>query len=374
MNYNTALPFFPKEDIDNIIPQLKEILEGNGLFTKGPQVKEFEKLFSNYIGSNYGVAVNSGTSALEIALKAIDIKSGDEVIIPTQTFVSTGSCVVNNGGTPVFCEIDQNHLLDFEDLKTKITDKTKAVIIVHFCGLIHPEIMEIKKFLKLKNIILIEDAAHAHGAKINDKFAGNLGDFGCFSFYSTKIMTTGGEGGIITVNDQSYFNICDSLRSIGIDNQSSTEIYSIAGSNNRLTEFQAIIGISQLRRLENFVRHRNSIAEIYKNKLSPLIEKGAIRFQEYSRSIRHPYWRFMVVLEDVNIQRETVKEKLRKDSINIDWPYQPLLHLQPVFSKFKQMDFKKSEEFAKKHLCLPVHLEINSDGAEYIADKFLQCF
>ena len=106
MKYNTALPFFSKDDIDEIIPQLEEILKGNGFFTKGPKVKEFEKLFSEYIGSKYGVAVNSCTSALEIVLKAIGISDGDEVIVPTQTFVSTASCVVNNGGTPIFCEIE----------------------------------------------------------------------------------------------------------------------------------------------------------------------------------------------------------------------------------------------------------------------------
>ena len=126
MKYNTALPFFHKEDIENIIPEFEEILKGNGLFTKGPKVKEFELLFSKYIGSKNGVAVNSGTSALEISLKAIGITNGDEVIIPVQTFVSTGSCVINNGGTPVFCEINENHLIDFEDLKTKIMGNLKT--------------------------------------------------------------------------------------------------------------------------------------------------------------------------------------------------------------------------------------------------------
>ena len=165
-------------------------------------VIEFEKQFSEYIGTNYGVAVNSGTSALEICLKAIDIKNGDEVIVPVQPFVSTGSCIVNNGGTPVFCEIDENHLMGFDDLKRKITNKTKAVIIVHFCGLIHPDNLKIRKYLKDKDIFLIEDAAHAHGAKVDDLYAGNIGDFGCFSFYSTKIMTTGGEGGAILTNSK----------------------------------------------------------------------------------------------------------------------------------------------------------------------------
>ena len=133
--------------------------------------------------------------------------------------------------------------------------------------------------MKKNRIFLIEDAAHAHGAKVNNISAGNIGDFGCFSFYSTKIMTTGGEGGFITVNDEKYYNRCASISAIGIDKESEKEIYTLAGSNNRMTEFQAIMGIYQLRKLENFVKHRNMIAKIYKNKLSKLIDKGLIRLQ-----------------------------------------------------------------------------------------------
>ena len=186
MKYRTALPYFPDEDINQILKESKEIFEGKYLFAKGPKVSEFEKMFSSYIGSKYGVAVNSGTSALEICLKAIDIKKGDEVIVPVQTFVSTGSSLLIMEVLQYSLEIDENHLIDIDDLKNKITSSTKAVIIVHFCGLIHPQIIELKSFLNKKNIIIIEDAAHAHGAKIDNIFAGNIGHFGCFSFYSTK--------------------------------------------------------------------------------------------------------------------------------------------------------------------------------------------
>ena len=374
MKYSTALPYFSNDDIDEIIPQLKDILKGNGFFTKGPKVKKFEQLFSKYIGSQYGVSVNSGTSALEIVIKAIGISDGDEVVIPTQTFVSTASCVVNNRGTPIFCEIDHNHLIDFDDLKAKISDNTKAVIIVHFSGLIHPDIWEIKKYLKERNIYLIEDTAHAHGAKIDNIFAGNIGDFGCFSFYSTKIITTGGEGGFITTNNEKLFDLCSSLGAIGIDKKSNNEIYINAGSNNRLTEFQAIIGIAQLKKLESFVKHRIIIANVYKNKLSQLVEDGLIKFQEYPQNIRHPYWMFMVLIENDNYSRTKIKDKLKMDNINISWPYQPLLHQQPVFFGLNQKGLKKSEEHTKKHLCLPIHLGISVSDAEYISTKLIECF
>ena len=321
------------------------------------------------------MAVNSGTSALEIVLKAIGIKSNDEVIVPTQTFVSTASCVLNNGGRPVFCEIDSNHLIDFDDFKRKITKKTKAVIVVHFCGLIHPKIKRIKKFCDEKNIILIEDSAHAHGAKINDISAGNIGDFGCFSFFSTKIMTTGGEGGFITTNDSKYYEKCKSISSIGIDLSSRVELYSFSGSNMRMSEIQAIIGISQLNEVENFIDHRIKIANLYKTRLEPSSKKGLVAFQDFPENIRHPYWKFIIFLNG-NIKREVIQLNLKKNGIGIDWPYNPLLHLQPLFKNMygtKQGSMKTSEDYASNHICLPIHKNIDSKAVDYICTQLIKC-
>lgn len=372
MKYNSAMPYFPREDIDGIINEFRSIMEGNGLFTKGPNVVKFEKAFAGYVGTKYGIAVNSGTSALEIVLKAIGIELGDEVIVPCQTFVATGSCVNSNNGVPVFCETDKNYLLDYEDLKKKITNNTKAVIIVHFAGLIHPHIFKIRKYLKERNIYLIEDAAHAHGAKVDDTFAGAIGDFGCFSFYSTKVMTTAGEGGMITTNNKEHFDLCGSFRSIGIDTEAGIEIFSNIGSNNRMTEIQAITGLYQLRRQEDFLKHRNKIAAIYKAQLAELENKEIIHFQEAPINIRNSYWKFVVVLNNTKCTREEIKAEMGKAEISIDWPYQPLMHLQPVYKKLygiKEGHLKRSEEYAKRHFCLPIHLGIKEEDAVYIAGK-----
>jgi dTDP-4-amino-4,6-dideoxygalactose transaminase len=164
------------------------------------------------------------------------------------------------------------------------------------------------------------------------------------------------------------------LGAIGIDKKSNNEIYINAGSNNRLTEFQAIIGITQLNKLESFVKHRIIIAGVYKNKLSELVEDGLIKFQEYPQNIRHPYWMFMVLIENDYYKRAIIKDKLKMDNINISWPYQPLLHQQPVFCGLNQKGLKKSEEHAQKHLCLPIHLGITVSDAEYISTKFIDCF
>ena len=190
-------------------------------------------------------------------------------------------------------------------------------------------------------------------------------------------MTTGGEGGFITVNNPDYYNLCASISAIGIDKQSVTEIYTVAGSNNRMTEFQAIMGKSQLHRLESFIKHRISVADVYKNKLEDLRNKGLLYFQDFPKNIRHPYWRFMVFINDKNIKREKIREKLNKHGISVDWPYEPLIHLQPVFNNrhgFQQGYLKKSEELAQKHLCLPVHMGIMNEDAEFIVDKFVECF
>ena len=265
MKYNTVLPYFPAEDISGMLSKFKKILSGRGLLTMGEYVESFEEKFARCIGTKYAVGTNSCTSALEIALKAIKIKETDEVIVPAQTFIATGSSIVTSGGKAVFCEIDDNFLLDFKDLKRKIGSNTKAVIIVHFGGLIHPEIFQIRKYLWNRSIYLIEDAAHATGAKIGNTYAGNIGDFGCFSFYSTKVITTG-EGGMITTGNKKLFHLCSSLRNRGLDiGIAGREQFSNIGSNRRLTEFQAILGLYQLIFVSVFQFHSHPIFQVLPN-------------------------------------------------------------------------------------------------------------
>ena len=363
MRYDTAFPYFPGEDIEMILAEFRGILGGQGMLTMGKNVQAFENEFAAYTGAQYAVATNSCTSALEIALKAIGIKRGDHVIVPAQTFIATGSCVALTGGSVVFCDTDDNFLISLEDLKKKITPKTKAVIVVHFAGLVHPNIMELKAFLKRKDIFLIEDAAHAPGAKVGDSFAGTFGDIGCFSFFSTKVMTTG-EGGMITTSDKGLFETCSSLRNRGLDIAAGYEIFSRIGSNRRMTEFQAILGRAQLKRLEQFLTHRNRIAEIYKEELMPLAQKGVLSFQKYPRHIRHSYWRFVVFLNKGKMTPEKVQSAAAKAGIKIDSPYSPLLHLQPAFKNKKRLT--NAEASAQKHFCMPIHMLITEEDARSI--------
>ena len=267
--------------------------------------------------------------------------------------------------------------MDFDDLKSKVTKNTKAVILVHFAGLIHEKIFEIKSYLKNKNIILIEDSAHAHGAKIKNKYAGSIGDFGCFSFYSTKVITSGGEGGFISTNNKKYYNLCKSFKSIGINYNSKKESYNKFGSNNRMTEIQSIIALSQLNNIEIFLKHRNIIANSYKKFLKNLSLNNYITFQNHQSYIRHSFWRFIVIIKDSKIKRNRIKSYFLKYNISIDWPYEPLIHQQPAFKNkynINKEHFSKSEYYCKQHFCLPMHYQIKIQDAKYISELLLNLF
>src|SRR3989338_4433521 len=371
MKYTTALPFFPQEDIEQILKKFGKILAGEGMLTKGPQVKEFEREFAAYTGVPYAVAANSCTSALEVVFKAFGVGKGDEVIVTVQTFFSSASSAVAVGAWPVFCDTDDNFLLSFEDLKRKISPATKAVVVVHFAGLIHPEIFAIRDYLKERNILLIEDAAHASGAEIKGVRAGAIGDAGCFSFFSTKVMTTG-DGGMITTNNETVAKLCRSLIHLGIDVDAPQEQYSEIGGNRRMTEFQGILGRFQLKRLDEFVAHRNMIARIYQEELRSLEKEGRIAFPQFPGTVRHAYWLFIVFLQP-GLNRDKVRERMREKDIAIDWPYQPLVHLQPAFQKLydtKEGPYPNAESRVGRHICLPIHLGISKDAAYFIAAQF----
>ncbi|MBT5399468.1 DegT/DnrJ/EryC1/StrS family aminotransferase [bacterium] len=363
--YSTAFPYFPQSDVEDIVTEVREILEGRKMLTMGEHVRAFESEFSKYSGVRHSVATNSCTSALELSLFALNLSANDEVIVPVQTFIATGSCVLKSGAKIVFCDVDNDFLLDFEFMKNLVNENTKAVIIVHFAGMISKDILKISSYLKDRNIVLIEDSAHAHGAMFGKLKAGSIGDFGCFSFYSTKIMTTG-EGGMITTNNVKYYEKCASMRSRGEDIKCKEELFVNLGGNYRVTEIQALLGRYQLKRLEEFLAHRNKIASIYKNELRDLIKNNIIRIQQVSNVSRHSYWRFIVFLNQHD--RDEIKDKLNALNIKVDAPYSPLLHQQPLFKDVVKSKYPNAEKLLQKHISLPVHLMIKEDDARFIVN------
>src|SRR5258705_132663 len=196
----TAFPYFPPEEQDWLSNELREIL--NGQLAMGPRVARFEQEFAAYCGRPHGIAFPSCTSSMEAALLALGVRPGDELLVPVETFIATGMVVSLVGAQPIFTEIDpQTFAMDFEDAWSRITERTRGAIVVHFGGFISPELPQFVKRMQESGRFVIEDAAHAPGAELNGRRAGSLADAGCFSFYPTKIMTTGEGGMLVTARD-----------------------------------------------------------------------------------------------------------------------------------------------------------------------------
>ena len=360
-------PYFPKEDVDKIKRNVEEILQ-SGMLTMHTYTEEFEKRFRSLCKVKHAIALNSGTSALEIPLRIMKLKTKDEVLVPTNTFTSTAATVLFAGGKIAFTDIDPNTLcIDSENVQRYMTRKTKGVIVVHVGGLICPDIEAIKEICEDHKLFLIEDAAHAHGSTMDGKPAGSLGDVGCFSFYPTKVMTTG-EGGMITTNDDQTDKEARILRDQGKEDFHSSIIVQL-GYNWRLPEINAAIGIVQLRRLPEIIEKRRKIAQYYNEKLGQI---SGLKPLKVPRGISNNFYKYVTFLEP-KIDRDKLKQELREKGIQCAGEvYWPPLHLQPAYQKLlgtKEGDFPASEDACRRMLCLPMHSWMTTEDADYVIEK-----
>jgi perosamine synthetase len=364
----TAFPYFPPEEQEWLSNELREIM--NGQLAMGPRVARFEKEFAGYCDVPYGVVFPSCTSSMEAALIALGVGPGDEVLVPVETFIATGMVVSLTGARPVFTEISPaTFSMDFEDAWSRVTDRTRGAIVVHFGGFISPELPAFVQKMNESGRFVIEDAAHAPGAELNGKRAGSLADAGCFSFYPTKIMTTG-EGGMLVTNREDVAKTARSLQNRGRDMNNPSESYVRPGRNNRFTEISAAMGSSQLRCLPKFLSQRRRVAAVYDEVL--LASELFVPLLAGDKSVP-AYWRY-VATPSLKINRELLRERLAADGITIDWAYDPPLHLQPVFREM--FDIKpgllpKSEEILSRHICLPVHAQMREIDAQFVAERLL---
>ena len=357
---------FPEEDRQLLLNQIGGILE-SGQLTLGKYTKEFEEKFAAYVGTKFAIAVNSGTSALEIVLRALDIE-GFSVVVPTNTFFATAAAVIHAGGKVVFADNSENLCLDTESLKKAITNNVKAVILVHIGGAVAPQTNEILKICNERNLYLIEDAAHAHGSTYNGKPAGSFGIAGSFSFYPTKVMTSG-EGGMITTNNEVIYN-----RALVFRDQGKAgflgNIHTEMGNNWRMSEIHAAIGLSQFNRLDEFISDRRRAAKIYDERLKGTL---GLKILKIPNEVKSNYYKYIAVLDN-NIDRTQFKKKVKENyGIGLSGEvYELPLHLQPIFKKIygsKEGQFPVAEDLCKRHICLPVFARMSEEQANYVADS-----
>ena len=359
-------PLITREDLNYIN---KSISKG-WVSSEGPEVKRFENNFSNFIGNKYSVAVSSGTAALEIAIKSLKLKKGDEVIIPNFTIISNAMAVLKEGLNIklVDCNIkDWN--MDIFEIEKKITKKTKAIIATHIYNFpLRVDIL--KKICRKNKIILIEDAAEVIGQKLNNKLCGSYGDISIFSFYANKQITTG-EGGMITTNNKKLYEKSKSLRNLCFGKQDRFNHEDI-GWNYRMTNLQASLGVSQLKRVRSIVRRRHRVGNEYFQKLK---NNKNIYIPETTRSYaKNIYWviAFVIINKNLNIDAKKLMKRLIAYGIQTRpffWP----MHKQKVFKeKYKintSGNYKNSEYISKYGLYLPSSLDIKSNQIKFICDK-----
>ena len=341
-------PYFEEDEKQAVLEVLNS---GKVNYWTGNICKEFEKEFASYCGRKYGIALANGSLALELALIAYDIGYGDEIIVTCRSFMASASCIIMRGATPVFADVDldsQNILP--ESIENKITSKTKAIICVHLAG--WPcDMDKINAISKKYNLKLIEDCAQAHGAKYNGKPVGSFGDVAAFSFCQDKIMTCGGEGGLLVCNDEEVYKKCwaykehgkslDALARKDYDEGFQWLIESF-GTNWRMTEMQAAIGRLQLKKLDSWVKTRRANADKITNAIKDI---KSIRIPQPSINIYHSYYKYYIMIKPEmlkeNWSRNRIISEISKTGLSVRVGACGELYQEKAFRKYFNTDNQK---------------------------------
>lgn len=358
--FPVSKPNITKKDIKSITTSLK-----NGwVSSDGPEVVKFEKKFSQYIKRKYSVAVSSGTAALEIAIKALGIKKGDEVLVPNFTIISNVLAVIKQQAKPILIDCNLNNWnIKIEDIEKKITKKTKAIIVTHIYSF--PNDMDkILKICKKKKILIIEDAAEVLGLNYKKRKCGSFGDISTFSFYANKQVTTG-EGGMISVNNINLFNKCRSLRNLCFGKINRFNHDDI-GWNYRMTNLQATLGISQLNNINQTVNKKKQIGKRYFKNFSN--NKNLLILPPSNTYAQNIYWVVGVLIKNKKMKANLLIKKLKKFGV-MSRPFFWPMHEQKIFKKmklFKKDKFPNSKYLSRYGLYLPSYHDLNNKQIDYI--------
>lgn len=363
-----AHPDIREEDISRVSLVLRD-----GMLVQGERVKALEDSFAKYIGAEHAVALNSGTSALYLALHALDIRTGDQILVPAYCWPAISNVVILLNADPVFIDIDPTTFnMDPAHLKAVLPtlSRPKAILVAHLFGAMAnmPNILSIASQW---DIPVIEDAACALGSSLNGRRAGAWGTMACFSFHPRKIITTG-EGGMVTTNNPRLAETIRALRNHGLDPQSDRREFLTCGFNLRLTEFQAVLGISQLGRIEDAILVRRKIADRYHELLSSGL---VIAPRALSNSI-HVYQSYVVLLpETLASERDAVIEELLKKGIETTFGtiHIPLSTFVRTRYGYKPGRFPQTDSVSDRSLALPFSLRLDSEDQRFVVHSLMEC-
>lgn len=350
---------------------LCECIDTGWISSEGPFVKEFEQKMSASAGRKYGIAVSNGTAALEVAVQALKIGEGDEVIMPTFTIISCAMAVTKVGAVPVLIDSDLHTWnMNTDEIEAKITSKTKAIMMVHLYGL-PVEVDKILVLAKKYNLKVIEDAAEMHGQIYNGRPCGSFGDISTFSFYPNKHITTG-EGGMVVTDDVELAERCRLLRNLCFKNDA-RYVHDEISDNYRFTNLQAAIGLAQLERLDEFVKRKREMGKYYTEALKDV--KGLILPVQHMDYAENIYWVYGLVLNNnIQIDNRKMQKLLTEEGIGsrtFFW----CMHEQPIYQKkgmFQDEHYSNAEYLARKGFYIPSGLALTKEQMDQVIDKVIK--
>lgn len=358
-------PFIQKDDIGGVVAVLK-----SGQLSLGPKYEEFEKAFAKKIGVKFAVAVSSGTAGLHLAMLAAGIGEGDEVITSPFSFVASANCILYVGAKPVFVDIDPvTYNIDPKKIEQKITKKTKAILVVHIFGQ-SADMDPILKIAKKHKLKIIEDACESVAAEYKGKKTGTFGESAVFAFYPNKQMTTG-EGGIITTNSEKVYKLCKSLANQGRSGNMQWLDHNRLGYNYRLDEMSAVLGLTQLKKLDFMISKRREVVGWY----DEILKKAGnlIITPKIAPVNTHTWFVYVVRIKNKEIKRDQVIGALYKERVSSK-PYLPSIHLFDFYRKtfgYKTGDYPVCENISRTSLALPIYIGLKKEEVKYICDKLV---
>ncbi|HPS19501.1 MAG TPA: DegT/DnrJ/EryC1/StrS family aminotransferase [Candidatus Omnitrophota bacterium] len=356
-------PFLGKQELCNVA----DCVKSGWISSKGKYIKQFEEEFARFCGTKYAISTTSGTTALHLAVSALGIGKGDEVIMPTFTMIATAYAVLYTGAKPVFIDSEpRTWNIDVTKIERAITRKTRAILPVHIYG--HPADMDaIRKLARKYDLFVIEDAAQAHGAEYNSEKCGAMSDIGCFSFYANKIITTG-EGGMVITDDKKLAERCRLLKDLA-HSPKKRFLHTDLAYNYRMTNMQAAVGLAQLERIKEFIKIKRDMAELYSEKLSGIPGITLPVEEKWAKSV---YWMYSIMIEkEFGMTRDELMSELLKNGVETR-AFFVSMHAQPVMKGMKisglAQKYPVAEEISEKGLYLPSGLSLKKKEIIAVCD------